>query len=54
MKIAILDVGFTGYSSLLGTELPASVTTQSFYTGSDIEGYTDHGTACAEITQPFL
>ncbi len=49
VKIAILDGGFTDYSSLLGTELPASVTTQSFYAGSDIEGYTAHGTACAEI-----
>jgi len=49
VKVAILDSGFTGYSSLLGTELPASVTTQSFYAGSNIEGYTTHGTACAEI-----
>ncbi len=49
VKVAILDVGFTGYSSLLGTELPASVTTQSFLSGSDIEGSSDHGTACAEV-----
>jgi len=49
VKVAILDSGFTGYADLLGTELPASVTTQSFYAGSDIEGYTAHGTACAEI-----
>ncbi len=49
VKVAILDGGFTGYSSLLGTELPASVTTQSFYAGSDIEAYTAHGTASAEI-----
>ena len=49
VKVAILDGGFTGYSALLGTELPASVTIQSFYAGSDIEGTTPHGTACAEI-----
>ena len=49
VKVAILDSGFTGYASRLGTELPASVNTQSFYAGSDIEGYTAHGTACAEI-----
>ena len=49
VKVAILDGGFTGYADLLDTELPASVTTQSFYAGSDIEGYTAHGTACAEI-----
>ncbi|MFC2027134.1 thrombospondin type 3 repeat-containing protein [Chloroflexota bacterium] len=49
VKVAILDWGFTGYAGLLGTELPGSVTTQSFFAGSDIEGDTDHGTACAEI-----
>ncbi|MFC1990420.1 Ig-like domain-containing protein, partial [Chloroflexota bacterium] len=49
VKVAILDGGFTGHSSLLGTELPASVITQSFYAGSDIEGSSAHGTACAEI-----
>jgi subtilisin family serine protease len=49
VKVGILDGGFTGYAALLGTELPASVTAQSFYAGSDIEGDSDHGTACAEI-----
>jgi len=49
VKVAILDRGFTGYAGLLGTELPDSVTTQSFFAGSDIEGDTSHGTACAEI-----
>lgn len=49
VKVAILDGGFTGYAALLGTELPSSVTTQSYYAGSDIEGYSVHGTACAEI-----
>ncbi len=54
VKVAILDGGFTGYSSLLGTELPASVTTQSFYAGTDIEGYSPHGTACAEIVYDIV
>jgi len=49
VKVAVLDLGFTGYAGLLGSELPSSVTTQSFYAGTDIEGYTEHGTACAEI-----
>ena len=49
VKVAILDGGFTGYADLLGTELPDTVVTQSFYAGSDIEGYSVHGTACAEV-----
>ena len=48
VKVAILDLGFTGYEGLLGTELPASVTAKSFR--SDLRLDTDvHGTACAEI-----
>ncbi len=47
-KVAILDIGFQGYQSLLGTDLPASVTARSFC--SDITGGGQvHGTACAEI-----
>ncbi len=49
VKVAIIDQGFTGYSSLLGTELPASVTTHCCRAGYDIEGDTEHGTACAEV-----
>jgi hypothetical protein len=48
VKVAILDLGFTGYEGLLGTELPASVTAKSFR--SDLRLDTNvHGTACAEI-----
>lgn len=48
VKVAILDLGFTDYESLLGTELPASVTAKSFR--SDLQLETNvHGTACAEI-----
>ncbi|MFT5685364.1 MAG: MYXO-CTERM domain-containing protein [Myxococcota bacterium] len=45
IRVAILDVGFTGYTDLLGTELPASVETHFF---GDADG-TEHGTAVAEI-----
>ena len=53
-KVAILDLGFSGYGSLLGTELPSTVTAKSFYGdpggNGDITGSGEvHGTACAEI-----
>ena len=54
VKIAVIDGGFSGYSALLGYELPNTVITKSFY--GSVSGYgditgegTDHGTACAEI-----
>jgi hypothetical protein len=46
--VCILDVGFAGYASFLGSELPASVTTKSFRADKDLEA-DDHGAACAEI-----
>jgi len=50
VKVAVLDGGFSGYSSLLGSELPSSVTTQSFRADHDITGGgAVHGTAVAEI-----
>lgn len=49
VKIAILDGGFQGYASLLGTELPASVTTKSFRADQDIQAGSKHGTGIAEI-----
>ncbi len=48
-KVGVLDIGFKGYFSLLGTELPPSVTAQSFRNDNDISANTVHGTACAEI-----
>ncbi len=49
-KVAIVDLGFAGYSSLLGTELPASVVTHSCRADADITGGgVVHGTAVAEI-----
>jgi hypothetical protein len=50
VKVAVLDLGFQGYTALLGTELPASVTAQSFRADHDISGGGEvHGTAVAEI-----
>ena len=50
IKVAVLDLGFLGYTSLLGSELPASVVAHSCRANSDITGGgIDHGTAVAEI-----
>jgi hypothetical protein len=50
VKVAVLDLGFQGYTSLLGTELPAAVTAQSFRADGDITGGGEkHGTGVAEI-----
>ncbi|MCK5212892.1 MAG: S8 family serine peptidase, partial [Dehalococcoidia bacterium] len=47
MKIGILDTGFHDYSSLLGSELPSSVTVSWPTVGA--EGTSEHGVACAEV-----
>jgi hypothetical protein len=47
-KVAVIDGGFKNYGSLLGKELPDSVTTQLYGSEEDFFG-TVHGTACAEI-----
>ncbi len=50
VKICILDLGFTGYESLKGTELPDDVVVRSFRADGDIGGDgIVHGAACAEI-----
>jgi hypothetical protein len=50
VKVAILDLGFAGYTSLLSTELPASVVTHSCRSDGDITGGGQvHGAAVAEI-----
>lgn len=48
VKVCILDTGFKGYGSLLGTELPSSVIAKSFRADGNISA-DKHGTACAEI-----
>ncbi len=52
VRIAIIDAGFQGYTSLLGEELPAAVVAKNFVDGqpdAEVNGTTPHGTACAEI-----
>ena len=52
VKVGIIDPGFSGYKSLLGTELPNSVTVKNFVdheTDAQVDGGGVHGTACAEI-----
>ena len=52
VKIEIIDGGFLGYTSLLGTDLPSAVTVKNFVDGetdTQVDGTTKHGTACAEI-----
>ncbi|HST15748.1 MAG TPA: S8 family serine peptidase [Gaiellaceae bacterium] len=48
VKIAIIDLGFGGYSSLLGSSLPASVTTVN-HCADGFTADTVHGTGVAEI-----
>ena len=47
-KVAIVDLGFIGYTALLGTELPATVDT-SCNQATPIESGTVHGAGVAEI-----
>jgi hypothetical protein len=50
VKVAILDLGFQGYSGLLGTELPAFVVTHSCCADGDLTGGGEvHGAAVAEV-----
>ena len=53
VKVAVIDLGFSGYSSLLGSALPASVTAIDHcggnITASPASGGTNHGTAVAEL-----
>jgi outer membrane biosynthesis protein TonB len=50
VKVAILDLGFAGYTTLLGTELPASVVTHSCRSDLDITGGGEkHGAGVAEV-----
>lgn len=50
VKVGILDVGFDGYKSLLGTALPEQVLTRSFIAGVEVDktGET-HGASVAEV-----
>ncbi|GEM_PF-1973044 len=49
VKIAVMDVGFKGYTlAIQNGDLPSGVTTKDF-TGNGIQSEYYHGTACAEI-----
>ena len=54
IKAAVLDIGFKGYNSLLGTELPSSVVVKSFRADDNIEADEAHGTACAEVIHDLI
>ena len=47
MKVGVVDVGFYGYSELLGVELPSKVQTKVASASEFLS--TRHGSACAEI-----
>jgi len=49
ITIAVVDLGFAGYRSLLGSDLPQAVEAVSFRRDGTISGGTSHGTAAAEI-----
>jgi len=52
VKIAVLDAGFQGYQTLLGTELPSSVGLHCHRADSDCLS-SAHGTAVAELVHDF-
>jgi len=51
VRVGVIDLGFEGYTALLGSELPITVTVADFAGDSSgaMDSVTDHGTACAEI-----
>lgn len=51
-KIGIIDVGFIGYNALKGSDLPGTIVAKNFVDGesdNQLEIYSEHGTACAEV-----
>ena len=48
VRVAVIDGGFIGYSALLGSDLPGTISTYD-WTGTGIGTDIEHGTACAEI-----
>jgi hypothetical protein len=47
-RVCVLDGGFKGHKSLLGSELPSSIESRSFRSDGKLNT-SKHGTACAEI-----
>ena len=51
-RIGVVDVGFSGYNALMGSDLPATVTARNFVDGetsAQLDSGSPHGTACAEV-----
>jgi subtilisin family serine protease len=49
VRIAVIDAGFDGYASLLGSDLPTTDKVKTYDWTSSGMGGSPHGTACAEI-----
>jgi subtilisin family serine protease len=50
VKVAVLDSGFRGYRTFLGSSLPAAVTTRSFRVDGNLEAKdSQHGILCGEV-----
>lgn len=52
VAVAVIDGGFQGYQGRRGSDLPANVVARNFVDGesdAQVDGTTNHGTACAEI-----
>ncbi|MCL0055718.1 fibronectin type III domain-containing protein [Dehalococcoidia bacterium] len=56
VKVGIIDNGFIGFSTLMGSELPSTVTARCYLSNgtntsnlSDCESYSNHGTAVSEV-----
>jgi subtilisin family serine protease len=50
VKVAVLDSGFRGYRTFLGSSLPASVTARSFRKDGNLEAKdSQHGILCGEV-----
>lgn len=47
--VAVIDAGFSGYQSRLGTTLPPQVVTQSFRVDGQIAAGSEHGRRAAEV-----
>ena len=52
IRVGVIDMGFMNYADLIGTDLPLNIEARNFVDGEnllDVDGTTQHGTACAEI-----
>ena len=49
VKVAVLDAGFSGYKTRLGSSLPDHVVARSFRRDGDVDGGTEHGRRAAEV-----